>query len=156
MTALTFYSALSVYLLKKKLSLYLTGHWENYISKYYQPVTKMTTRKGFQRDREKEEKKDFEDILVNILQQINSIGNKMDTTNELLLLLLLRLKTLKKHMLNLWIQMKTSHSIFRSVKLFNKKLMNSHYKKKQIRLNKQESHGPHLSPDKTIQINKHI
>lgn len=44
----------------------------------------MTTRRGFQRDREKEEEYSMNSVLQNILDKMDSVGNKMDTTNDLL------------------------------------------------------------------------
>lgn len=44
----------------------------------------MTTRRGFQRDREKEDEYSMNSVLQNILDKMDSIGNKMDTTNDLL------------------------------------------------------------------------
>lgn len=44
----------------------------------------MTTRRRLQRDREKEEEYSINSVLQNILDKMDSIGNKMDTTNDLL------------------------------------------------------------------------
>lgn len=47
---------------------------------YCQLSTEKTTRKEFQRDREKR----IQRYIVEILEQMKSLRNKMDTTNKLL------------------------------------------------------------------------
>lgn len=44
----------------------------------------MTTRRTFQRDRRKQDEYSINSVLQNILDKMESIGNKMDTINDLL------------------------------------------------------------------------
>lgn len=98
----------------------------------------MTTRRGFQRYREKEEEYSMNSVLQNILDKMDSIGNKMDTTNDLLrdLIKVCDNRIENNHFEETCVKsVNTDESNMyytnRQAKLFNKKLMNLHYKKRQ-------------------------